>query len=91
LTLTPKVTPLSPDLLPSQRLLRKDQFFFLRRFDGDESSPDSWQDSGEGTSVSLIKIQERVGEVLDQVVGVDVRHNEKRIKSSDGRARESID
>jgi len=76
---------MSPDLLPSQRLCWKDRFL-LFRFNRNQGSLDGWQDSGEGTSVSLVEVEERVGEILNRIVAVDVGHDvRKRSGGGSGR------
>jgi len=63
---------MSLDLLPGQRLLGKDRFLFRRN--RNQSRLDGRQDSGERADVSLLEVEEGVGEIHDGLVGVDVGH-----------------
>jgi len=63
---------MSLDLLPSKGLLRK-QRLFLRR-NQNQSRLDGQQDCGEGADLTLVEIEEGVGEVHHRLVGVDVGH-----------------
>jgi len=63
---------MSLELLPSQRLLRKDRLFLRRNWN--QSCPNGRQDGGKRADVSLVEIEEGVGEVHHRLVGVDVGH-----------------
>jgi len=62
----------SLDLLPSQRLLGKDRFLFRRN--RNQSRLNGRQDGSERADVSLVEVEEGVGEVHYRVVGVNVGH-----------------
>ena len=59
-------------ILPKKPLTRKERFLFRRN--RDQRRLNGWQDGGERPDVSLVAVEEGVGEVLDWVVGVDVGH-----------------
>jgi len=64
---------MSLNLLPSKGLPRKHRLLFRRN--RNQSCLDGRQDGGEGADVSLVEVEERVGEVHHRLVGVDVRHD----------------
>jgi len=76
---------MSLELLPSQRLLRKDRLFFLFRRNRNEGCLNGRQDGGEGACVPLVEIHEGVGEVHHQLVGVDVGHGKGEKRRGKGR------